>query len=88
MPRYLIERNPGVMTPEQLNAVGQKVNQVLEGMPGLAWVRSYVSEAEGKVYCEFDAPNAAAVREHSSRAGLPITRIMEVALEINPTMFR
>ena len=88
MPRYLIERKVGVLSNEQLNTVGHKVNEVLEGMPGCAWVRSYVSEAEGKVYCEFDAPNVAAVREHSRRVGIPADRVMEIALEINPTMFR
>jgi hypothetical protein len=30
----------------------------------------------------------AAVREHARRAGLPVDRITEVALEISPAMFR
>lgn len=49
---------------------------------------SYVSEAEGKIYCEYEAPNPEAIREHARRAGLPVDRISKVALEISPEMFR
>jgi hypothetical protein len=61
--------------------------EVLAGMPGVVWIRSYVSEAEGKIFCEYDAPSAEAIREHARRAGLPVDRIVEVALEISPAMF-
>ena len=57
-------------------------------MNGVVWIRSYVSDTDGKIYCEYDAPNAEAIREHARRAGLPADRIVEVALEINPQMFR
>jgi hypothetical protein len=56
-------------------------------MPDVRWVRSYVSDVEGKIYCEYDAPSAEAILEHARRAGLPVDRISEVALEINPAMF-
>ncbi|CAN5613893.1 DUF4242 domain-containing protein [soil metagenome] len=88
MPRYIIERNAGTLTREELNSAGKKSNEVLAGMPGVVWIRSYVSDAEGKIYCEYDAPDQEAVREHARRAGLPVDRISEVALEISPAMFR
>jgi hypothetical protein len=88
MPRYIIERNVGQITREQLEAAGRKSNEVLAGMSGVVWIRSYVSDTDGKIYCEYDAPNAEAIREHARRAGLPADRIVEVALEINPEMFR
>jgi hypothetical protein len=88
MPRFIIERSVGTLTREQLDAAGRKSNDVLAGMPGVIWIRSFVSESEGKIYCEYDAPNAEAVREHARRAGLPADRISEVAIEINPAMFR
>jgi len=88
MPRYIIERSVGTLTREQLDAAGRKSNQVLSGLPGVVWIKSYVSEAEGKIYCEYDAPNPEAIREHARRAGLPADKISEVALEINPAMFR
>jgi hypothetical protein len=88
MPRYIIERNVGRITREQLEAAGRKSNEVIDAMSGVVWIRSYVSDTDGKIYCEYDAPNAEAIREHARRAGLPADRITEVALEINPQMFR
>ena len=88
MPRYSIERNVGRLTREEIDAGGRKSNEVLAGMPGVVWIRSYISDAEGKIYCEYEAPNLEAVREHARRAGLPADRISEVALEISPAMFR
>lgn len=88
MPRYIIERNVGTLSREELEAAGRRSNQVLDGMPGVVWIRSYVSDVEGKIYCEYDAPDEEAVREHARRAGLPVDRIAPVALEISPAMFR
>jgi hypothetical protein len=88
MPRYVIERNTGPITREQLEAAGRRSNQVLSEMEGVVWIRSYVSEADGKIYCEYDAPNEEAILEHARRAGLPADHVSEIALEVNPGMFR
>ena len=87
MPRYIIERNVGKLSRDDLRAAGFRSNAVLAGMPDVIWIKSYVSDAEGKIYCEYEAPSAEAVLEHARRAGLPADRISEVALEINPAMF-
>jgi hypothetical protein len=87
MPRYIIERS-GSLTREELDAAGRRSNAVLAEMPGVVWIRSYVSDTDGKIYCEYDAPNPEAIREHARRAGLPVDRIAEVSLEISPAMFR
>lgn len=87
MPRYIIERNVGTINLEDLDAGGRKSNEVLAGMPGVTWIRSYVSQAEGKIYCEYDAPNPEAVLEHARRVGIPADKISEVTLEISPDMF-
>jgi hypothetical protein len=87
MPRYIIERSaPGILHDDVM-AAGRRSVAVLAEMPGVRWIRSYVSEAEGKIYCEYDAPDAGAILEHARRAGLPVDRISEVDLEINPAMF-
>lgn len=88
MPRYIIERNTGSLSRETLEAAGRLSNEVIAGMPGVVWIRSYVSDAEGKIYCEYDAPDEEAVREHARRAGLPVDRISRIDLEISPAMFR
>ena len=87
MPRYIIERNVPGLTREELMKAGYRSAAVLSEMTEVRWIRSYVSDAEGKIYCEYDAPSLEAIREHARRAGMPADRISEVALEINPTMF-
>ncbi len=94
MPRYIIERNvPNLkgMTPEELTEEvdkgGRKSNEVLAGMKGVIWIRSYISLAEGKIYCEYDAPNPEALLRHARLADIPADKISEVALEVSPDMF-
>jgi hypothetical protein len=88
MPRYIIERSVGSITREELQAAGKKSNEAIAGMQGIVWIKSYVSEAEGKIYCEYEAPDPEALLEHARRAGLPADKISEVALEISPDMFQ
>lgn len=87
MPRYIIERHVGTITPEALETVGRKSNAVLADMPGVRWIRSYISHAEGKIYCEYDAPSVEAILEHARRTGIPADKVSEVTLEISPAMF-
>lgn len=88
MPRFLIERNVGRISPEELAEAGRKSNEVLEQMEGVVWVRSYVSDVDGKIFCEYEAPSAEHVREHAKRAGIPADVIREIDLTISPEMFR
>jgi Protein of unknown function (DUF4242) len=87
MPRYLIERSVPGLSREDLSEAGRRSVAVLAEMPDVRWIRSYVSDADGKIYCEYDAPSVEAIREHARRAGLPVDRVSEIALEINPAMF-
>jgi len=87
MPRYIIERTVPALSREELDVVGRRSWAVLADMPEIRWIRSYVSDVEGKIYCEYDAPSPEAIHEHARRAGLPVDRISMVALEISPAMF-
>ena len=88
MPRFLIERTVGTLTAEQIETGSRRSIEVVGTMSGVVWIRSYYSEAEGKIYCEYEAPNVEAIREHARLAGLPVDRILEVSLELSPAMFR
>jgi hypothetical protein len=88
MPRYVIERNVGAITREQLTMAAKSSLAALATLPSIQWVKSYVSEAEGKIYCEYEAPDAESILEHARRAGLPADKISLVALEIYPAMFQ
>ena len=87
MPRYIIERSVPGLTADQLAAAARRSIAVLADMPDVKWIRSYLSDAEGKIYCEYDAPSIESVLEHARRAGLPADRVSEVTMEISPAMF-
>ena len=87
MPRYIIERSAAGLTRDELTAAGKRSVAVLAGMPDVRWIRSYISDVEGKIYCEYDAPSLEAIREHARLAGMSADVISEIALEINPAMF-
>jgi hypothetical protein len=90
MPRYIIERNMDLssLTDEDLRAGGLKSIEVIKELPGLRWIRSYVSEKEGKIYCEYEAPSPELIREHARRLGVPADKISEIKMEVSPEMFR
>jgi hypothetical protein len=87
MPRYIIERTVPALSREDLDATARRSMAVLADMPEVRWIRSYVSDLEGKIYCEYDAPSPEAIYEHARRAGVPVDRVSLVALEISPAMF-
>ena len=87
MPRYLIERSVAPMSEAELRTSALRSKQVIAEMTGVVWIKSYISESEGKIFCEYDAPNEEAIREHARRAGLPVDKISQIALEVSPQMF-
>ena len=89
MPRYLIERTrPAGLSPEEARGRAERAIEVADRMPGVVWIKSYVSESEGKIYCEYEAPSPEAIREHARQAGLSVEKITLVNMEIDPSMFR
>ncbi len=88
MARFIIERNTGPLSQADLDAAGRRSNEVIAGMEGVVWIRSYVSHADGKIFCEYEAPNAELIREHARRAGLPADAVREIQMTISPDMFR
>jgi hypothetical protein len=87
MPKYVIEREiPGAgrLSPQELQAVSQKSCGVLRGMgPQIQWVHSYVTE--NKIYCVYNAPDEATVREHARQGGFPANSVARVVAVIDPT---
>jgi hypothetical protein len=88
--RFLIERDiPGAskMTPDELRGAAQQSNKVLRSMgPDIQWVQSYV--AGDKIYCVYNAPSEAHIREHAQKSGFPANRITAVSAVIDPTTAR
>jgi hypothetical protein len=86
MPRFVIEReipDVGKLTAQQLQGVARKSCGVLEGMPAVQWVQSFVTD--DKIYCVYIAPNEEAVREHARTGGFPANKVSAVRAIIDPT---
>jgi hypothetical protein len=87
MPNYVIERElpgAGKLSPQELQGISQKSCSVLNGLgPQIQWVHSYVTA--DKIYCIYNAPNEAMVREHAKQGGFPANKVSEVKTIIDPT---
>jgi hypothetical protein len=87
MPKYVIERTlpgAGTLTADELEAIAQKSNEVLDSMAGRAqWIQSYV--AEDKLYCVYIADDKDAIREHAQAGGFPCDTAFLVSTIIDPT---
>ena len=86
MPQYLIEREipgAGKMTLGDLRGAAQHSNGVLEKLgPSIEWVHSYV--AGDKIYCIYNAPSEALIKQHAEQSGFPANKITQVAAVISP----
>jgi hypothetical protein len=87
MPKYVIERElpgAGKLSPQELQGISQTSCGVLRELgPDIQWVQSYVTA--DKIYCVYNAPNEAIIREHAQKGGFPANRISEVTSIIDPT---
>ena len=90
MPTYLIERDipgAGEMSPDDLHGIATKSNDVLRSMTAggknVQWIQSFVTS--DKIYCLYDASDAATVREHAKLGGFPADSVEEVKEIIDPS---
>src|SRR5205807_4988235 len=84
MNTYIILRRSGWRSPEDLQEAAARSSQVgdEEMSDDIRWIRSYVlAEGDGTVgtVCIYQASSADKIREHASRAILPVDEIIEVA---------
>ena len=84
MNTYLILRRSGWRSPEDLQAAAARSTKVGEEemSDDIRWIRSYVLEEDGGsvgTVCIYQASSPEAIREHASRANLPVDEIIAVA---------
>jgi thiamine biosynthesis protein ThiC len=84
MNTYVILRRGGWQSPEDLQAAAARSTKVgdEEMSQDIRWIRSYVLEEDsGSVgtVCIYQASSPEAIREHASRADLPVDEIIPVA---------
>jgi Protein of unknown function (DUF4242) len=81
---YVILRRSGWSSPEELQEAAGRSSKVgdEEMSDQVKWIRSYVLEEDGGsvgTVCIYQATSPEAIREHASRAMLPVDEIIPVA---------
>jgi hypothetical protein len=81
---YVILRRSGWRSPEDLGEAAARSSKVgdEEMSDQVRWIRSYVLAEEGGsvgTVCIYQATSPEAIREHASRAVLPVDEIIPVA---------
>lgn len=84
MNTYVILRRSGWRSPEELQEAAGRSKQVgdEEMSEDIRWIRSYVLEENGGsvgTVCIYQASSPEAIRDHASRADLPVDEIIPVA---------
>ena len=84
MDTYVILRRGGCRSPEDLQAAAERSAKVgdEEMSDEIRWIRSYVLEEGGGsvgTVCIYQASSPDAIRDHASRADLPVDEIIPVA---------
>ena len=84
MKTYVILRRNGWRSPGDLQEAAARSTSVGDNdmSDDIRWIRSYVlAESEGGLgtVCIYQASSPEKIREHASRAGLPVDEIIEVA---------
>jgi Protein of unknown function (DUF4242) len=80
---YVILRRSGWQSPEELKEAAGRSSEVGEEMSeDIRWIRSYVLEEGGSsvgTVCVYQATSPEAIRDHATRAMLPVDEIIPVA---------
>ena len=87
MPKFIVTRTVGPLNEQQIADGAKRTLKGLTLLSEVRWIRTYYSAEEGKMYCEFEAPNADLVYEHAKRVQMPADSVRMVT-EIKPDMFR
>ena len=67
------------LTDEEHGRIGSRIDKCLEAY-GARWMRSYLSLDRKRMVCEFEAPDAEAVRASYRSAGVAFERVWSAYL--------
>lgn len=93
MPRYVIERNFGTISDEDMLAASVRSDQVAtERFPEIVWEHSHlVANDEGEIvtFCVYGAPTEEMIRDHAAAMGShTITKLYELLDDVTPQEIR
>lgn len=87
MPKFLTTRTVPPLTDEQISSSSRRSMTVGEEI-GVRWIKSYYSAADGKLYCEWEAPSVEAIYEHARLINSPVDSVSIISDEFDPSMFK
>ncbi|MFL5821198.1 MAG: DUF4242 domain-containing protein [Solirubrobacteraceae bacterium] len=83
METFVILRRSGWRSPDELREAAERSTRAGEQMPDdIRWIRSYVLEEDGGsvgTVCIYQASGEEAIRQHASKADLPVDEVIRVA---------
>ena len=89
MPRYVIERNFGTISDDDMLAASALSDELISArFPEITWEHSHIvatDDGEIVTFCVYGAPNEGMIREHARKAGFPADSISQVRAMIDPT---
>jgi hypothetical protein len=93
MPRYVVERNFGAISDEDMLAAAALSDELIEErFPDITWEHSHIvatDDGEIVTYCVYGAASEAMIREHSDAFGShSITNIFEIVDDVTPAEVR
>jgi Protein of unknown function (DUF4242) len=89
VPRYVIERDFGLVGEDEMQDVAARSKSVgVEQFPDIRWEHSHArSDDQGaiKSFCVYSAPSVDRLREHADRiGGHVVTNVYEIVGDITP----
>lgn len=87
MPRYLLERNVGDVTREELDAIAARSQEIREEQfPEITWEHTHVVKTDKGLaaFCLYESPDPDRVHAHAAALGLPAERFFEVETDLQP----
>ena len=93
MPRYVIERNFGAISDDDMLAASALSGELIEErFPEITWEHSHVvatDEGEIVTFCIYGAPSEEMIREHADAFGShTITNLYELLDDVTPAEIR
>ena len=89
MPRYVVERNFGAISDDDMLAAAALSDQLItERFPEIDWEHSHIvatDDGEIVTFCVYGAPSEEMIREHAEAFGShTITNIFEIVDDVTP----
>lgn len=86
MRRFIVKRTLPPLSDDELQDVGKRVVRAAEQV-GVKWIRSHLTADGRHSFCEFEAPDEQACRDHAAAAELPVDEVVPIGREIGPEQF-